>query len=65
MTDVAFFLQNTQLRANRGVVGLSWKPRLDFGRGGALQPVENVHDLPFPAGELRKFGGRHKQMLFL
>jgi hypothetical protein len=63
--DVAFFLEDAELGAHGGVMRLSGEPREDVGDGGALEFVENVHNLAFAASEGIWFRFFHSPASFL
>src|SRR5579872_2519604 len=51
VADVPFLLQHAKLSAHCGVAGLVGKFREHLADRGALEFVENVHDLAFAAGQ--------------
>jgi hypothetical protein len=63
VADMAFFFEDAKLRAYGGIVGVVGKRGEDLGDGGALQFVEQIHDLAFAAGERLGFGGGHGGVL--
>ena len=65
VAKVAFFFENPQLGAHRGVVRLVGKFGEDLGNGGAFKFVENIHDLAFAAGESAMRRRFHRGMLIL
>ena len=63
VAHVPFFLEDAELRADGGIIGLVGKLSEDLADRGALELVENVHNLAFAAREGLCFGfSRH--MLF-
>ena len=51
VANVTFFFEHAELGADGGVAGLIGEFRQDLADGGALQLIEDVHDLALAAGE--------------
>jgi len=63
VAHVPFFFEDAELCADGGITGLIGELSEDLADRGALELVENVHNLAFAAGEGVCFGfSRH--MLF-
>jgi len=48
---VAFLLEDAELSADGGIAGLSGDFSKDLADRGAFEPIKNVHDLAFAAGQ--------------
>jgi len=51
VADVAFLFKHAELGADSGIAGLSGDFSKNLADGGAFEPVKNVHNLAFTAGE--------------
>src|SRR5260370_35309965 len=51
MADMAFFFEHAKLRADGRIVRLVRESGEDLADRGAIESVENIHDLAFAAGE--------------
>ncbi len=56
VAHVAFFFENAELGADGGITGLIGELGENLADGGALELIENVHDLAFAAREGVRFG---------
>ena len=63
VAGMAFFLEYAQLSANRAVARLVTQFGKHFRSRSLTQPVENIHDLPFPPAEAR--GSFRSHVIFL
>jgi hypothetical protein len=64
VANVTLFFEHAELGANGGVAGLIGEFRQDLADGGALQLIEDVHDLALAAGE-GAWLGLFRPVLFL
>src|SRR5260370_34223053 len=63
MADMAFFFEHAKLRADGRIVRLVRESGADLADRGALESVENIHDLAFAAGESLRFRFSHLRVL--
>src|SRR6266704_1034857 len=63
MANMAFFFEHAKLRADGRIVRLVRESGEHLADSGALEPVENIHDLAFAAGESLRLRFSHHRVL--